>query len=79
MTFDPDSAAFVARLRELNLPRYETLSPDEGRVAIGPRGAPRLFSRRRSRRAARLRFPSPITRLRRGSTVQWPETPHCRF
>jgi acetyl esterase len=34
MTFDPDSAAFVARLRELNLPRYETLSPDEARAAM---------------------------------------------
>jgi acetyl esterase len=34
MTFDPDSAAFVARLRELNPPRYETLSPEEARAAM---------------------------------------------
>jgi acetyl esterase len=34
MPFDPDCAAFVARLRELNLPRYETLTPPEAREAM---------------------------------------------
>lgn len=34
MTFDPDSGALVARLRELKLPRYETLSPEEARAAM---------------------------------------------
>jgi acetyl esterase len=33
MPLDPDSAALVARLREINPPRYETLKPDEARAA----------------------------------------------
>jgi acetyl esterase len=52
MTFDPDSAAFVARLRELNLPRYETLSPDEARAAMAA-----------ARRAADIQ-PPPIAQSR---------------
>jgi hypothetical protein len=38
MIFDPDIAAFVSRVRELNLPRYETLSPGEA-MAAARRGA----------------------------------------
>jgi acetyl esterase len=34
MALDPDSAAFVTRLRELDLPRYETLSPEQARAAM---------------------------------------------
>src|SRR5258708_19234322 len=34
MTLDPDSGALIARLRELQLPRYETLSPEEARAAM---------------------------------------------
>jgi acetyl esterase/lipase len=34
MPFDPDCAAFVARLRELNPPRYETLTPLQAREAM---------------------------------------------
>src|SRR5258705_4575043 len=34
MTLDPDSRALIARLRELQLPRYETLSPEEARAAM---------------------------------------------
>jgi acetyl esterase len=34
MTLDPDSAAFVARVRELKLPRYESLSPQDAREAM---------------------------------------------
>jgi acetyl esterase len=52
MTFDPDSAAFVARLRELNLPRYETLSPGEARTAMAA-----------ARRAAAIQ-PPPIAQSR---------------
>ena len=52
MTLDPDSAAFVARIRELNLPRYESLSPDEARAAMAA-----------ARRAAAIQ-PPPIARSR---------------
>jgi hypothetical protein len=38
MIFDPDIAAFVSRVRELNLPRYETFSPGEA-MAAARRGA----------------------------------------
>jgi acetyl esterase/lipase len=31
MPFDPDCETFVARLRELNLPRYETMTPQHDR------------------------------------------------
>src|SRR5258705_4809082 len=34
MTLDPDSRALIARLRDLQLPRYETLSPEEARCAM---------------------------------------------
>jgi acetyl esterase len=34
MPFDPDCAAFVARLRELNLRRYETMTPSRAREAM---------------------------------------------
>lgn len=34
MGLDPDSAALVARLRELDLPRYETLTPEQARAAM---------------------------------------------
>jgi acetyl esterase len=34
MTLDPDSAALIARLRELQAPRYETLTPVEARAAM---------------------------------------------
>ena len=34
MPFDPDCAALVARLRELNLPRYETMTPLQAREAM---------------------------------------------
>ncbi|WP_439358572.1 alpha/beta hydrolase [Bradyrhizobium sp. DASA03007] len=34
MPFDPDCAAFVARLRELGLPRYETMTPQQAREAM---------------------------------------------
>jgi acetyl esterase len=52
MTLDPDSAAFVARIRELNLPRYESLSPDEARAAMAA-----------ARRVAAIQ-PPPIARSR---------------
>ena len=34
MPFDPDCAALVTRLRELNLPRYETMTPLQAREAM---------------------------------------------
>src|SRR5262249_38728431 len=34
MSFDPDCAALVDRLRELNLPRYETMTPAQAREAM---------------------------------------------
>src|SRR5258707_13550711 len=34
MTLDPGSGPLIARLRELQLPRYETLSPEEARAAM---------------------------------------------
>jgi acetyl esterase len=34
MTFDPDCAALVTRLHELNLPRYETMTPLQAREAM---------------------------------------------
>lgn len=34
MALDPDSAALVAKLAQLQLPRYETLSPAEARTAM---------------------------------------------
>jgi len=34
MSFDPDCAALVTRLRELNLPRYETMTPVQAREAM---------------------------------------------
>jgi hypothetical protein len=34
MALDSDSAAFVARLRELDPPRYATLSPEQAHRAM---------------------------------------------
>jgi acetyl esterase len=34
MLFDPDCAALVTRLRELDLPRYETMTPLQAREAM---------------------------------------------
>jgi acetyl esterase len=34
MPLDPDSAALIAKLAELSLPRYETLTPDQARSAM---------------------------------------------
>jgi hypothetical protein len=78
MTFGPDSAAFVARLGEINLPRYETLSPEEARNAMAAARRAATIQPPSILRSREVEIPPPRTRSRVDCTARWAGMPRCR-